>query len=148
MKKILRSFVFIMLINIACSDSGAVFSLEDLEWNNRVLIISGDENENDIVEQLNLFKNKEYEILDRDLVIISPVKNQLQISYDGLKTYQLLDKESSRTISDKYSLSSFKIILIGKDGGVKFSSKNQTQMNNINSIIDAMPMRQQEMLKG
>ena len=134
MKKILRSFVFIMLINIACSDSGAVFSLEDLEWNNRVLIISGDENENDIVEQLNLFKNKEYEILDRDLVIISPVKNQLQISYDGLKTYQLLDKESSRTILDKRKLFT-QTALVSLTKKPNFAKANYRRMTDIVIMI-------------
>ena len=39
----------------------------------------------------------------------------------------------------------FAVLLVGKDGGEKFRSSTPVTMKRLNQIIDAMPMRQQEM---
>ncbi len=39
----------------------------------------------------------------------------------------------------------FNLVLIGKDGGVKYRSQQATETRDIFSTIDAMPMRQNEM---
>ena len=41
----------------------------------------------------------------------------------------------------------FRLLLIGKDGGTKFVKNHFVEMKYILSIIDSMPMRQQEMKK-
>ena len=35
--------------------------------------------------------------------------------------------------------------IIGKDGGVKLNRQNRTQLKDIFALIDAMPMRREEM---
>ena len=40
---------------------------------------------------------------------------------------------------------SFEIILIGKDGGIKFRDNSPVQSSDLYKIIDRMPMRQAEM---
>lgn len=42
----------------------------------------------------------------------------------------------------------FRLILIGKDGGEKFTSDIPISYQQLYSIIDAMPMRQQEIKRG
>jgi hypothetical protein len=53
---------------------------------------------------------------------------------------------------EKYSLlkinpNLFTLVLIGKDGGVKFSSNKIITSTKLYGIIDQMPMRKQEMKK-
>lgn len=57
---------------------------------------------------------------------------------------------SSETASDlraKYGVEpqDFRVVLIGKDGGVKRNSRRPITVSQLSSTIDAMPMRKQEM---
>ena len=67
------------------------------------------------------------EILNRDLL-------HFHFSNDG-KTGNLTTK------SDR----SFRILLIGKDGGIKFESNRSISLMHLFKLIDSMPMRQNEM---
>jgi len=42
----------------------------------------------------------------------------------------------------------FTVILVGKDGGEKFRSNSPVTIEKLDALIDAMPMRQQEMRDG
>jgi hypothetical protein len=48
----------------------------------------------------------------------------------------------------KIAKNQFTFILIGKDGGEKFRSTSVVTLENLYSIIDAMPMRRYEMRKS
>jgi hypothetical protein len=39
-------------------------------------------------------------------------------------------------------------VLLGKDGGEKLRSRTPVTMERLNTLIDAMPMRQQEVQNG
>jgi hypothetical protein len=39
----------------------------------------------------------------------------------------------------------FAVILMGKDGGIKLRRQSQTKLTDIFALIDAMPMRREEM---
>ena len=41
----------------------------------------------------------------------------------------------------------FSVILVGKDGGTKFRQNDRVKLKDIFKLIDAMPMRQEEMRK-
>ncbi len=43
------------------------------------------------------------------------------------------------------SAHAFRVILLGEDGGSKLSSKSEVSMEKLNSLIDSMPTRKQEM---
>ena len=50
-------------------------------------------------------------------------------------------------LSQKFSLpesTSFKLLLLGKDGEIKLST-NRVELNDVFSLIDTMPMRKREM---
>ena len=38
----------------------------------------------------------------------------------------------------------FAVILVGKDGGIKLNRQNETRLEEIFDLIDAMPMRREE----
>ena len=73
-------------------------------------------------------KENECEVLNRDLL-------HFHFSNDG-KTGNLT------TTNDQ----SFRILLIGKDGGIKYESKRSVSLIQLFELIDSMPMRQDEMV--
>jgi hypothetical protein len=42
----------------------------------------------------------------------------------------------------------FTVVLLGKDGGEKFRSSKPVTIEKLDALIDAMPMRQQEVRDG
>lgn len=54
-------------------------------------------------------------------------------------------KDRDIVIKSHLPSSSFKIVLRGKDGGVKFTDTELLPLAKLYAIIDAMPMRQEEM---
>ena len=47
-------------------------------------------------------------------------------------------------IRKRFNFDDFNLILIGKDGGVKYNTNKPVKINKIFEIIDKMPMRMQE----
>ncbi len=56
-------------------------------------------------------------------------------------------KERDVVIRQHFGIPGFKITLTGKDGGEKYRSTKILTLTQLYAIIDAMPMRKQEMLK-
>ena len=57
----------------------------------------------------------------------------------------LIENFESSVENISLSSSEFRLILIGKDGGIKLNSR-KISLEEIFSLIDTMPMRQEEML--
>jgi bifunctional DNA-binding transcriptional regulator/antitoxin component of YhaV-PrlF toxin-antitoxin module len=57
------------------------------------------------------------------------------------------DPQTSQSLRKKFNIprGEFAIILVGKDGGIKLNRAEHSQLNDIFALIDAMPMRQEEM---
>ena len=58
-----------------------------------------------------------------------------------------LDPQTAQSLRDKFDIarSENTVILIGKDGGIKLNRQDQTRLEDLFALIDAMPMRQEEM---
>tara|TARA_B100000945_G_scaffold317098_1_gene319291 strand:+ start:607 stop:1050 length:444 start_codon:yes stop_codon:yes gene_type:complete len=137
---LLITLSFIFFIN--CQENQEMLNLKNFEWENRVLIIGGHGSKfKSQLDQIN-FEDKEF--IDRNLVIILLEENNSKISYDGLKTIKTIDYDSTLSIRNKYDFKNFKLLLIGKDGGEKYNSNEPVNINVIYELIDAMPMRKQE----
>ena len=137
---LLITLSFIFFIN--CQENQEMLNLKNFEWENRVLIIGGHGSKfKSQLDQIN-FEDKEF--IDRNLVIILLEENNSKISYDGLKTIKTIDYDSTLSIRNKYDFKNFKLLLIGKDGGEKYNSNKPVNINVIYELIDAMPMRKQE----
>ena len=54
-------------------------------------------------------------------------------------------KERDMVIKSYLTSSAFKIVLRGKDGGVKFTDTKLLPLTKLYAIVDAMPMRREEM---
>ena len=97
-------------------------------WKNRIILtFADDEDHPDLIKLKAEMKENECEILNRDLL-------HFHFNNDG-KTGNLTTK------SDR----SFRILLLGKDGGIKYESKRSVSLIQLFELIDSMPMRQDEM---
>ena len=111
--------------------------LENYFWKNRVIIT---------------FSPSKYNT-ERSLFLNSIHKNLCEFNSRNIIHIDLLFNEKNHEIEKfgsffenlSLSPSEFRLILIGKDGGIKLNSR-KTSLENIFSLIDTMPMRQEEML--
>src|SRR6056297_1709670 len=113
--------------------------LEDLQWQNRVILVFTNENpDNDGIYEK--FQAQQVEIEMRDIRYFLFGKDVLT-NHGGM-----LDEPTVRELKSKYQPmeNEIMVMLIGKDGSEKYR-KTYLDFEEIFSIIDAMPMRQQEM---
>jgi len=118
--------------------SQTMTGLESLEWKNRIILIRENVDCKNTIAHL---KQAKAEIDERHIFwFILCKQDQLISNFDGEVSSALLS-----TINKKYfSKSKNNVVLIGKDGGVKYRSP-ELRLNEINTLIDSMPMRQAEM---
>mgnify|MGYP001817646460 FL=1 len=120
----------------------AAFSLAQFRWNNRVLVVSApDGNDENFKEQLLAVEMSAAEFADRDMVLVTLIDDSGSTAGDRDLTNQetAATREALRIEPD-----SFAIRLIGKDGSVKLSDETAAPMSEIYALIDTMPMRKQE----
>ena len=98
-------------------------------WKNRIILtFADDEDHADLIKLKVEMKENNCEILNRDLL-------HLHLSNDG--------KTGNHTTTNDQSV---RILLIGKDGGIKYESNQYVSLIQLFKLIDSMPMRQDEMV--
>ncbi|MFN6485775.1 MULTISPECIES: DUF4174 domain-containing protein [unclassified Nostoc] len=145
----LTTSIVLSPISIAATVQGSThaikmssFKLSSQKWQNRVLLIFAPSVDNhSYQQQMQLFNQHQNGFKERDLVLIRVLPNE---SYTN---GQLIDESSTVKLRNHFGVDkeSFRVILVGKDGGVKRSDNTPVQATAIFEQIDAMPMRQQEM---
>lgn len=150
MRKTLSTITLFLILKVffdtifPCKGSLAMnFDLDAYRWKNRILIIFVPSTVFENQEaQKGLLRNQSAGILDRDLRIVEVLDEEsgsdLDISLSG---------ESARNLRKKFGVAAdqFQVILIGKDGTVKLRAKTPVSTSALFELIDAMPMRQEEM---
>ena len=97
-------------------------------WKNRIILtFADDEDHPDLIKLKAEMKENNCEILNRDLL-------HFHFSNDG--------KIGNHTTTNDQS---FRILLIGKDGGIKYDLNRSIFLIHLFELIDSMPMRQYEM---
>ena len=114
--------------------------LKDFKWKNRVLVVFTNDKEE--INDLKTIHNKEF--TEREFVIIQ---------FDGENSFidnKLMSKRFSESIKKKVKDIPEKVylILIGKDGEIKNLYTKNTNLNEIFSEVDKMPMRINEMSRN
>jgi len=106
--------------------------LKDYLWKNRVIITFSNSEENPdrqfLIQQIRQYS---CEYMKRDLVHIDLIQST----------------DEYKRLSQKFSISdrtTFKLLLLGKDGEIKLST-SRVELKNKFSLIDTMPMRKREM---
>jgi hypothetical protein len=109
---------------------------EALQWQQRIILVN---NLQDPQSVLTLFEQNKTEIKERDIIWFVFSGDEAHTNYQGALSGDFIAKTRA-----SYQLESGKIMLIGKDGGVKFLL-DRMDFEAIFKEIDAMPMRQNEM---
>ncbi|BAY29761.1 hypothetical protein NIES2107_16050 [Nostoc carneum NIES-2107] len=121
----------------------SLFNLNSQKWQNRVLIIFSPSVDNHSYQhQMQLFDQQQNGFTDRDLVLV-----QVLATDKSYANGQLIDESSAANLRSRFGVDqdNFRVILVGKDGGVKRQEATPVAATAIFEQIDAMPMRQQEM---
>lgn len=138
MKYIIILSIFIINTFVHAENLPKLSTLDSLEWKNRVVILNETKNQD---KSLQVLKEQVAQIDDRDIIWFL-IKDNFAISnYKGD-----LSSEFVSNIRKKFTNLPNKVILIGKDGGIKFQS-DYLNLEDIFSEIDSMPMRLFEMQK-
>ena len=111
--------------------------IDQLKWNNRVLIIKNDK-KIDFSVKIH-FLNQEFD--ERDFIIVYVKQQNTFINNRKMSKYF----SSSIFKKIKNINSNHTFILIGKDGQVKKTYPSEIEIKNIFIDVDRMPMRKYEM---
>ncbi|MEH2447799.1 MAG: DUF4174 domain-containing protein [Nostoc sp.] len=121
------------------------FNLGSQKWKNRLLLVFAPSVDNHTYQQtVQLLQEHNSGFADRDLVLV-----QVLATDESYANRQPIDESSAAKLRDRFGVDkeNFRVILVGKDGGVKRTDATPVQATAIFKEIDAMPMRQQEMQK-
>jgi hypothetical protein len=145
LKAILLAMLMVTVLSIGSSRNAPAISLNltQFQWKNRLLFLFAPNRNHPFFGSLRrALVAQQAEVADRDLVIF-------EILESGSSTMNAthLDPQTAQSLREKFELrqGEFTVILIGKDGGVKLNRQDPIQLEDIFSLIDAMPMRREEM---
>ena len=133
-----RTVLALMLLLITLTTQGAgMNSLSDYQWKNRLILVQAtDENAGEI----DTLRSARAEVDDRDIVWFVNTGADLVSNQDGVSSS--LESEI-KALLDQFR-SDERVLLIGKDGGMK-SREPSLDLDAIFRRIDRMPMRMREM---
>lgn len=134
------SFLFILL-TLKTNPMGNPVSAHI--WKQRVLIVTASSPSNIGYKRQNqLLERGKKGMKERDLVIYRLYSDH----WVGPQKNPLSHKEAA-SIYSTYNIgeTTFSVVLIGKDGGVKMRSEDIVSTRELFQLIDSMPMRMQEM---
>ena len=116
-------------------------NIEKHQWKHRVLLIfTDDKNADDFKDQIKVLSEEKKGLVERKLVIYQFTKNNFRADFNEVWT-------SSNSLHRKYVNinDSFKVLLLGLDGGVKLEQNKVLSLEKLFTIIDGMPMRRSEL---
>lgn len=115
-------------------------------WKNRVLIIKTSNPKSSAYQkQVAEFQEAYKDLKERKLVVYHIIDNRYQLfNYEKQKATQkgIISKTTRRLLNEN---DEFEVILIGLDGGTKLRQNEFLSKEELNRIIDSMPMRINEL---
>lgn len=123
---------FIGIASFYSAKANAADLLSLLRWKKRVLVVSALRLDNPIlIKQRQIFTDAQKPMTERDVILVEAVGST----------------DTVQEIRKKLSIASgeFRALLVGKDGHVALSSQTELSASHLSQVIDAMPMRRNEM---
>ena len=134
LKKISKLNFLLILMNLNFSNTTHI---DDFKWQKRILIINDNQNQFHIK-----IKEQEKEFIDRDIEIINISDSKMYFSSE------LMIKSLLKSITVRFGyVKEDTILLIGKDGYLKYIYPLSVETEKIYYDIDKMPMRKFEKKK-
>ena len=132
---------------LACAIFGGQVALsmdlDQFKWKNRLLFIFAPHDGDSFFRALQSeISTQQGKVSERDLVVFKIFENGPSF----METTRIAPQPAA-AIRDKFEapVGRFTCVLVGKDGGIKLRQNAQIKLADIFALIDAMPMRQQEM---
>ena len=142
-----KPMMVVLTAVLACSIFGGhkalSMDLNQFQWENRLLFIFAPEEGDSLFQALQSeISTQPDEISERDLVVFK--------IFETGPSYQQniqIDTRTAAAIRTKFAAppGQFTCILVGKDGGIKLRQDSQVKLEKVFNLIDAMPMRREEM---
>jgi len=142
----LKTTVFALAALLACSifecKEAVSMDISQFNWKNRLLFIFASNDGDPLFRALkNEIAAQPGEVSERDLIVFKI--SEADPSFMGTAP---IDPQTAAALRNKFTapLTRFTCILVGKDGGVKLRRDDQVKLKDIFALIDAMPMRREE----
>jgi len=136
-----------------CGGAATAQSFDSLKWENRVLVLSADDNSPQAREQILLLSDFYQDMEDRELIVLRLTSQVLrkvdELSPFPFQTQILENSQHRRYLQSLFSSEGFldgglRVTLVGIDGELKEMWDGVIEPAEIFEAIDAMPMRQRE----
>ncbi|EAU45346.1 DUF4174 domain-containing protein [Salipiger bermudensis] len=103
--------------------------LDGMRWDKRpVLLFAPSKDHPDYARQIEMLREAQAALAERDIVVLSD-----------------LDDRTPSPLRQGFQPGGFKLVLVGKDGGVKLEQDAVLAPEELFAVIDRMPMRRNEM---
>ena len=116
-------------------------ALDGYRWQNRLLLVFAPDADSALYHrQQEMLLVAERGLNERDVVIIFVIRDAVSTKGRPAAAVAAVD------LRDAYGVlpHEFRVLLIGKDGGVKLRQEEPISMADLFALIDSMPMRKQE----
>ena len=126
----------------ALDDIDAARLMQELVWEKRVLLVfASDQQDAGFQRQDAILGASKAGLIERDMAVIRVFSNN-RLSVDGQGYAQ-----STAGFLRHFTVDpgEFRVILVGKDGGVKLDRNDSVSVAELFALIDSMPMRRHEM---
>lgn len=136
--------VFILFFAMMIPAISSADPISSVRWKNRVIVLDFPRGSGSELSALETqIRRTKAEIKDRDLIIFH-VGEKRSTGYS-----RKLTEEERKAVRSRLGMgtksTSPRMVLIGKDGGVKATQTNSFDLTKFYRLIDTMPMRQKEM---
>ena len=132
-----------VVVSTVLGSATAVAELGDYRWERRPLLVFAPRGDDPrLVETLSRIEAGRCDFVSRDMVLGLVVAEGAS-TLDG----QAIDTAESRRLTNRFGVgaNTFRVVLIGKDGGEKLRVDEVPDLRRIYAVIDGMPMRSREM---
>lgn len=141
---VLRLSSIVTAAMILASLSSPAMTMTAYKWKNRPLVVfAPSESDPGLTRQRGIVSALRPAFQDRAIVIVYVVGDRVSAEMGRAPAVSAADLRARYGVER----SAFRVLLVGKDGGVKLTSGSPMAAATLFSTIDAMPMRRNEMRK-
>ncbi len=137
----MKKLIALLLLLFIVQPAAAEFGLEQFKDQQRPLLVFSPDNKHAAyLGTTRAIAARQEGFNRRDMVLLSVFRNT-----GSADDYYLSSADASQ-LRDRYGVADdeFRLLLIGKDGDVKFESNEAADLDELFELIDDMPMRQRE----
>ncbi len=128
-----------------CVNAQDMSPLAEYRWKNRLVLLFSSQTDDQLYQkQYDLLRADQSGLDERDLLIFNVLSHEITYDTDSVRIERAARLREHYRVDEK----NFSILLIGKDGSEKMRSDAVVPRNELYAIIDAMPMRREEMRRN